>query len=55
MPMKTDFTYCEGKGCGLRNSCTRYLDGLTAANDHQTHSWMEHCDKESRECYISAK
>jgi hypothetical protein len=49
-----DFTYCKGKGCGLRNSCTRYLKGfqnLGSANQH----WMDNCDAESRECYIDER
>lgn len=40
---KTDFTYCRGKECPSRKQCKRYVLGLDAANDGNTHSWISNC------------
>lgn len=51
-----DITYCNGKGCGLRERCRRYVDGqriiLNANRDENQHWWMDHCDEEHREGYV---
>lgn len=50
-----DFTYCNGKWCGLRSQCRRYLDGqrIIASNDDEQYYWMDHCDPEIRDGYIN--
>ena len=55
----TDITYCNGKGCILRSQCHRYQDGqrIIANNDGDTnqHRWMDNCDPETRELFISTE
>ncbi len=49
-----DITYCNGKGCGLRERCRRYVDGqriMTSRQEGQYY-WMDHCDEEHREGYV---
>lgn len=54
-----DITYCNGKGCVLRNQCRRYQDGQRImANRHgdsNQHRWMDNCDPETREGFISTE
>jgi len=49
-----DITYCNGKGCGLRERCRRYVDGqriMTSQQEGQYY-WMDNCDEEHRDGYV---
>lgn len=49
-----DVTYCKGKGCLLAEMCQHYLDGQQIADsDNEQYHWMDHCDEESREAFVS--
>ena len=50
----TDMTYCDGKGCVLREQCSRYIDGQRIKNGHGEgqYYWMDHCDIETREGFL---
>ena len=53
--MNRDVTYCKGKGCLLANKCKRYLEGQRiATSDDERYYWIDHCDEESREAFVSA-
>lgn len=52
MKMNDDMTYCQGKGCSLRESCLRYVEGKPLSEGF--HWWMQHCDPEFRDGYIKA-
>lgn len=51
-----DITYCNGKGCGLRERCRRYVDGqriiANANRDENQYWWMDHCDEEHRDGFM---
>ena len=55
----TDVTYCNGKGCILRNKCRRFQDGQRIIANHNSdtnqHRWMDNCDPETREGYLQDK
>lgn len=48
-----DFTYCNGKGCALKEHCVRHLSGLRVPKDVSGYWWMECCDEETRNGYIN--
>jgi len=52
-----DFTYCNGKGCALKDQCRRYQEGqrIIANVNGDTHQywWMDNCNEENREGYIN--
>ena len=49
-----DFTNCNGKGCVLRETCRRYVDGQTirVSREEGQHYWLDNCNEETREAYI---
>lgn len=53
MGKNDDMTYCNGKGCLLKDTCIRYLEGQNVDKDFNW--WMENCDPETREGYWSDK
>lgn len=53
MGKNDDMTYCNGKGCLLKDTCIRYLEGQNV--DKNFNWWMENCDPETREGYWSDK
>lgn len=48
-------TYCDGRGCALRERCRRFVDGKRIKQNREgdtgQYYWMEHCDIETREGY----
>lgn len=54
-----DITYCNGKGCMLRNHCQRYQDGQRIIANHNgdtnQYYWMDNCNEENRDGYISTE
>jgi hypothetical protein len=59
MAMNLDMTYCNGKGCLLKDTCRRYVDGqhIILNKDDGTFQYyfMDNCDPETRELYIGLK
>ncbi len=53
--MNRDRTYCKGKGCAIKESCTRYTEGKAIEPSAQGYWWMEHCDIEHRTGYTPAR
>ena len=57
--MDGNITYCNGKGCVLRNQCRRYLDGQRIIANHNGDTnqywWMDNCNVENRDGYIQTK
>ena len=57
--MDGNITYCNGKGCVLRNQCKRYQDGqriiANINGDTDQYAWMDNCNPENREMYINNK
>lgn len=55
MAMNLDMTYCNGKGCLLKDTCRRYVDGqhiiLNKDDDTFQYHFMNNCDPETRELY----
>ncbi len=49
--MSKDFCYCNGKGCGIKAYCIRYVDG-TKTKGESGHWWIDNCDDESRPLYL---
>lgn len=49
--MNNDFTYCLGRSCAIREHCRRYTEGQRLPDGDWW--WMEHCDIETRQAYIS--
>ena len=53
--MSFGVTYCNGKGCLLRESCRRYREGrriiMNCDGDTDQHRFMDNCDPETRELY----
>ncbi len=49
--MNRDRTYCNGKGCAIKETCTRYTEGKAIDTSAQGYWWMEHCDIEHRTGY----
>ena len=54
MTQNTDITYCDGKGCGLREQCRRYVNGQQIKNSREEgqYYWMTNCDVETREGFL---
>lgn len=51
--MKTDFTYCKGYRCAIKEHCVRYRDGQRIKPDETAnHWWMDDCGDE-RIAYIN--
>lgn len=54
-----DITYCNGKGCMLKNQCKRYQDGQCIIANHNGDTnqywWMDNCNEENRDGYISTE
>lgn len=50
----TDITYCDGKGCALRDQCRRYEQGQRIKNSREEgqYYWMDHCDVETRDGFL---
>ena len=50
-----DLTYCDGKGCGLREQCLRYVDGQRIKNGREEgqYYWMDYCDVETRNGFLN--
>ena len=50
-------TYCNGKGCMLKETCRRYTEGqrigLNKDGDTFQYHFMDNCDPETRELYIN--
>lgn len=42
--------YCKGIGCALKNTCLFYIEGR---HIHNHFRWMDNCDPETRECYLT--
>jgi len=57
MNMTINRTYCNGRGCLLKDMCRLYVDGLAVYTNRQgdtdQHRWMDNCDPETRELFIS--
>lgn len=55
MAMNMEMTYCNGKGCLLKGSCRRYLDGrhIIQNKDGDTfqYRFIDDCDPETRDLY----
>ena len=55
--MNRDVTYCNGKGCSLTNKCKRYLEGqriiANPNEDKNQYWWMDYCEEDSREAFVS--
>lgn len=51
--MKTDFTYCTGNRCALRDHCVRYINGLKAEDGECADTWWMNDCGEERGAYIS--
>jgi len=51
-----DITYCNGKGCGLRERCRRYIDGqriiANVERDEGQYYFWDHCDEEHRDGFM---
>lgn len=50
---KSDFTYCKGERCALKEHCARYLNGLKLSDGDWW--WMSSCNTEIREGYINVE
>lgn len=57
--MNTDITYCNGKGCGLREQFRRYQDGqrimANSNGDTDQYYWMDNCNPDDRDGFWSAE
>lgn len=47
------YLFCSGERCLLRNDCHRFVDGKGIDKSAVGYSWMEHCDEEERQAYLS--
>ena len=58
MSYNQDIIYCNGVGCNiLRDHCRRYVEGerikKNANGDTNQYWWIDHCDVETRESFIT--
>lgn len=55
----TDINYCNGKGCVLRDTCRRYVEGQriirNVEGDSNQYYWFDHCSEDAREGYLKAQ
>lgn len=51
-----DITYCNGIGCGIKEFCRRYTEGLAIkANlqgDTNQHRWWDYCDGDYHDGFL---
>ena len=54
--MINDVTYCNGKNCGIKEYCRRYVDGerikKNVLGDTDQHRWWDECEGDYRGGYI---
>lgn len=51
--------YCNGKGCLLKDQCKKYVNSkaiyINKHGDTNQYRWMDNCDPETRDGYISTE
>ena len=54
--MINDVTYCNGKNCGIKELCRRYVDGqrikANIHGDSDQHRWWDECEYDYRDGFI---
>ena len=54
MAIKSDISlFCSGEGCLFSSHCHRYVDGRGIDKHAAGYLWMEHCEEEERQAYLS--